>query len=182
MKDPIVMKNQQTYERAAIEEYLKCNNGSAPLTGEKLSIADGIPNSSLKNSIKQAAFTPFSVTVKYDSEYEQRKAQVQISMWDTIDALKAAIAKATQIPISDQTIVVDGINAGDGESIEECGIDGKTPVEVKCNPIIVSVTGSKTLGVTIYLFETLLDLKKKVEKKERVFLGNNKYTPGMGKP
>jgi hypothetical protein len=25
-------------------------------------------------------------------------------------------------------------------------------------------------------------LKKKVEKKERVFLGNNKYTPGMGKP
>jgi hypothetical protein len=98
---------------------------------------------------------PFPVNVIYGRENQRREAQVQISSWDTIQTLKAAIAKQTHIPISDQIIVDDGIETVDDDLIEDRSIDDTRWAELKCKPITVTLNGLRPFVVTLYAFETL---------------------------
>src|SRR5690606_29899446 len=48
--DPVLAKDQYTYERHAIEEWIR-RNGTSPMTREPLSLEDLIPNRSIKEIV-----------------------------------------------------------------------------------------------------------------------------------
>lgn len=50
MKDPVILKDGHTYERSAIEEWLKTHNTS-PMTGARLQSKEVLPNYALKKMI-----------------------------------------------------------------------------------------------------------------------------------
>ena len=50
MTDPVIDKDGNSYERAAIEEWIR-QNGNSPITRNALSLTDLVPNRALRDAI-----------------------------------------------------------------------------------------------------------------------------------
>ena len=64
MEDPVICCDGHTYERHAIEMWLRSNSRS-PKTNQPLSSRDLIPNHALRNSIEAMSALRESVSVTY---------------------------------------------------------------------------------------------------------------------
>ncbi|OAY65832.1 U-box domain-containing protein 19-like [Ananas comosus] len=53
MKDPVTISTGHTYDRVAIKKWIKSGSCTCPITGEKLTNVDFVPNSSLRRVIEQ---------------------------------------------------------------------------------------------------------------------------------
>lgn len=53
MTDPVTISTGHTYDRASIQKWLKAGNRTCPKTGEKLTNTELVPNTTLKNLIRQ---------------------------------------------------------------------------------------------------------------------------------
>jgi hypothetical protein len=159
MKNPILMKDGQTYEREAIAEWLKVN-GTSPITKTSLKLEDGILNTSLKAAIQDATSKPLHITVHFKLPRHAQDKIFPICIWDTILNLKKKIQNATNVPVPSQTITLDGVPVIDESTIEEHLNEEIPKFVVECSPIQIIAEGNRKYILEIYPFDTLLDVKQ----------------------
>ena len=76
MKDPVMSRSGQNYERKSIVEWLKRGNGSCPITRQPLKPSSLVPNSNLKGRIKNWRETAASGSSTFEEDPSQRSLDV----------------------------------------------------------------------------------------------------------
>jgi hypothetical protein len=165
MKDPIIMKDGQTYEREAIAAALE-RNPVSPITRQPLHISDAIQNFALKALIGKFRTNKFPIKVTYPKRV--RTATINIDVWldETIEVLKTNIAELTAIPTCCQTLKCEDLTLEDKQTVLDCSIGPNDHLTVECAGIRVFLKASSArVGVmNIYPYQTVMDLKEQIRE------------------
>jgi hypothetical protein len=167
MKDPVVMKDGYSYERAAITAWLQKPNTPrlSPMTREPLSLADATPNRALKDAIEAYLSDKYQIKLKCNLPRFDVTTEIATCLRNTVRDLKERIAEKLKIPANFQTLKLENEELGDdGAAMEEYSITEGKCIEVECPHVQVFVNrlhGGHIIE-NLYPFETVMDLKARL--------------------
>jgi hypothetical protein len=165
MKDPVVMKDGQTYEREAITAALQ-RNPMSPITRQQLNIADAVQNFALKGLIDRVWSKAFPITIRYAKRFGRGQVEVEVRLDDTIESLKSQIVDVTGIPAAQQLFKLEGAVLNDTATIYECGIEESSCIDVEWPKIQVFIkeNTTRTMVLNICSLQTGMDVKRVIQE------------------
>jgi hypothetical protein len=104
MIDPVIMPDEQTYDRRSIARCLK-DKGISPLTRKPMSMSGAVPNRLAKSMIDKFLAQGISVTINCTESTDNRVLHVPMCLKDSFWDLKSKLATLTGIPASDQVLL-----------------------------------------------------------------------------
>jgi hypothetical protein len=182
MQDPVVMKDGYSFERTAIASWI-ARQSISPITRERISMDEAIPNRALKAAIDRYASKLFPITIQWRSPRGIVNSEIAICLNHTIRDLKERIEQSLKIPVNCQTLAFEnGVLGDDGATVFECSICEGDCVEVRCPYVQVQVRPpiGKEIKVHLLPYKTVRELKEKVEAvlglsvEEQRFVSNGK--------
>jgi hypothetical protein len=170
MIDPVLMKDGNTYERSAIEEWTKFKNTSPLNSDQGISMNDAIPNRLLKALIEKFTSKLFELRLHWKSPRSEVDKAIMICLKDTVKDLKTRIEESLGIPRAFQTVTFQK------EALEDDSVrlyDLVSPptkgdcVDVQCPHVqfFVKDFDNRSLTFQMFPFETYGDLQDMIQNR-----------------
>jgi hypothetical protein len=167
MKDPIIMKDGQTYEREAIDAFL-ARSPVSPITRLPLCMSDAVQNCTLKRLIDKIWSKMFTIKIRYRRIVGISQLEMNVCRNQTIANLKSQITDVTGIPVAQQTLKFVGVLLNDESTIYESGIEEEESVRVICGKlhVIIKEASTRITTLKVHPFRTGLFLKREIQAKQ----------------
>jgi hypothetical protein len=164
MKDPVLMRDGQTYEREAIAAFL-ARNPTSPMTRAPISMSDALPNRALKDAIDRFASKSFGILAEWSFQGRAREDWIETCFNDTVENLKTKISALTHVPQQFLKLKFGADVLEDDEAtVADLSIGPNVRIEVEYPLVQIFVKGfSGTTDIFgVFPFETVMNLKQKI--------------------
>ncbi|XP_073001140.1 U-box domain-containing protein 18-like [Typha latifolia] len=172
MTDPVTISTGQTYDRGSIEKWILKGGGTitCPVTGEKLTTTELIPNSAVRNLVKQFTNIPVS----------KPSVKSRRSLNDIVSPLSAAQAGGIRLTVAS---LINKISRGTMEekkisSYEIRRLAKSTPfnrfclLEADAVPWLLSLLSSSDLRMQVNAFTALVFISRHQSGRRALFEAN----------
>jgi hypothetical protein len=161
IQDPVITPDGNTYEKFAIEEWLKNISKTDPLTNNSLRVEDLIPNIELKN-LYEKHMNKSSIIEEFTIDNESLKLEINIKNTDKIFDILTTI-KSPEIDEEDNHDIIlcldvsgSMTNSADRQGIEKTGLNIFDILKHGVKTIINTCNSKHRIGIVTFSVEGII--------------------------